>query len=377
MLSIIVPVYNTETYLIQCIESILTQDYKDIELILVDDGSTDGSRSICDNYACKDSRVTAYHIMNSGSFNARRYGVEKARGEFVTFVDADDFISEKSYSMAVNEMDNKIDVICFGINRYYSVDWIIEDYDLYDEDVYDKDKIKKYIFPNMIYDFKKDTSALCPSLCNKIVKKDLFLDFSKKYHDLDIYFGDDALAVYSIVSHATTMFITHKAYYYHRQRMQSQVSPRLIKPDFYDKLYTFFITFRHELSDDIFAQQIEAYYIKFIDMKKKLLPYSKLQYYLFPFGKVEKASKIVIYGAGMLGGIYVDQIKKTGYCEIVAWVDKNYENYSDRDVSSVDVISSSVNFDYIVIAIENKKICGEVSDMLQTLYHVGKDMIII
>ena len=92
MISIIVPVYNTEQYLHSCIDSILTQTYTDFELLLIDDGSTDLSGAICDKYAWKDSRVRVFHQKNGGVSSARNLGLDNAKGEWVTFVDSDDAI---------------------------------------------------------------------------------------------------------------------------------------------------------------------------------------------------------------------------------------------------------------------------------------------
>lgn len=90
--SVIVPVYKVEKYIGQCIESILSQTFKDFELILVDDGSPDSSGAICDQYAQKDSRIQVFHKENGGVSSARNYGIEKAKGEWLCFVDSDDII---------------------------------------------------------------------------------------------------------------------------------------------------------------------------------------------------------------------------------------------------------------------------------------------
>ena len=95
ILSIIVPVYNTEKYLRECLDSILNQTMTDFELILVDDGSKDASGRICDEYAGKDGRIRVIHKQNEGACMARKAGVETACGEFVAFVDSDDWVGEK------------------------------------------------------------------------------------------------------------------------------------------------------------------------------------------------------------------------------------------------------------------------------------------
>lgn len=93
MISIIIPVYNAEKFIIECIESILCQTFKDFELLLIDDGSTDSSFCICSNYALKDNRVKCFHKKNEGVSMARNYGIRQAAKEFIVFVDADDTVS--------------------------------------------------------------------------------------------------------------------------------------------------------------------------------------------------------------------------------------------------------------------------------------------
>ncbi len=97
LISIIVPVYNVESYLDRCIESLIQQTHKNIEVILVNDGSTDLSGSICDKYALKDKRIRVYHISNGGSSIARNYGLKKSKGDFIGFVDSDDWVKPNMF----------------------------------------------------------------------------------------------------------------------------------------------------------------------------------------------------------------------------------------------------------------------------------------
>ncbi|MFC1567432.1 glycosyltransferase family 2 protein [Thermodesulfobacteriota bacterium] len=101
LVSIIVPVYNCEKYLCICLESIVNQSYGNFEIILIDDGSTDGSGKICDTYALKDGRVKAIHTRNNGPAAARNIGIENSKGEFIFFVDADDFIEKNTLSLLI------------------------------------------------------------------------------------------------------------------------------------------------------------------------------------------------------------------------------------------------------------------------------------
>ena len=103
-LSIIVPVYNTAQYLPQCIESILKQSFKNWELILIDDGSTDGSAEICEEWAQKDARIKVIHKVNSGQADSRNQALEICQGAYIGFVDSDDWIEESMYEVLMNDL---------------------------------------------------------------------------------------------------------------------------------------------------------------------------------------------------------------------------------------------------------------------------------
>lgn len=103
--SMIVPVYQVEKYIAQCIESVLNQTFTDFELILIDDGSKDNSGSICDMYAAKDKRITVIHTENNGAATARNIGLEKASGRYITFLDGDDYLADNMIERLFNEID--------------------------------------------------------------------------------------------------------------------------------------------------------------------------------------------------------------------------------------------------------------------------------
>lgn len=118
-ISIIVPVYNVDKYLSQCLDSILAQTYLDFEVLLVDDGSTDGSGTICDNYALKDSRIQVFHKTNGGVSSARNLGLDNASGEWVVFVDSDDWLSEIYCETLIKSCANA-DITFFSEIWHYS-----------------------------------------------------------------------------------------------------------------------------------------------------------------------------------------------------------------------------------------------------------------
>ena len=121
LISIIVPVYNIENYLDKCIESIVHQTYKNLEILLIDDGSTDHSGKKCDEWAKKDKRIRVIHKKNGGVSSARNIGLEKAKGEYIGFVDGDDFVNKKMYEEMHRQMKkNNADFVICDYNECYN-----------------------------------------------------------------------------------------------------------------------------------------------------------------------------------------------------------------------------------------------------------------
>ena len=118
-ISIIVPVYKVERYLVRCIDSILNQTFRDLEVILIDDGSSDHSSEICDDYSRKDNRIIVIHQKNKGVSAARNAGLDLAKGEYIGFVDSDDWVEPNMYEGLFNYIKSKeVDISICGINRY-------------------------------------------------------------------------------------------------------------------------------------------------------------------------------------------------------------------------------------------------------------------
>lgn len=152
LISVIVPVYNVEQYLVQCIDSILNQKYENFELLLVDDGSTDRSGEICDVYEKKDKRVRVFHKKNGGVSSARNVGLDNAKGEWIAFVDSDDIVTPNYLSELYSDVKSDVDLV---IQKYF----IFKDY-LKDErfleaiketDIYDKSDLQKLIVEYHLY----------------------------------------------------------------------------------------------------------------------------------------------------------------------------------------------------------------------------------
>lgn len=364
-LSVIVPVYNAEAYLVQCIESILSQSLEEIELILVDDGSEDNSGKIIDYYAKKDTRIRVFHQENKGPIKARLKGVLESKSNYVTFVDADDFVDSTAYVLAKELMQNNIDLIIFGITRYRNECNQRTEYCKFPEGIYDKREIELSILPEMIWDYKKERFGVDPSLCNKIIKKNILISYIQKLTFYEFHYGEDVAVFYPVLRNIESLAIIKKSYYYHRRR-ETAIPAYIADEEYLSKLYQLYAYLKQEFKDDWrLLKQVEYFYIYSAQLRKGVYgEYVEQIRYLFPFDKVKKDQKIIIYGAGAVGQSYRKQLEKIRYCCVVLWVDKNYERYPLYEISPVEKIKT-VQYDSIIIAINNNKIRNEVIEKLK------------
>lgn len=227
--SVIVPIYNVEKYLNECIESIIGQTFGDFQLILVDDGSSDNCPAICDDYAIKDERIMVVHKENEGLVRARETGILAATGKYICWVDGDDFVSKEllEYLYQIIQSHDEPDMICFDYYRYY------EDCEPHlkpsannnnpNPGMYDKKCLEQEIYPYMLQDSRKRfvTTLIYGSVWSKCFKRELITAHYCK--DPKIKQGEDTAFVYECIFFADTVFCSDKALYYYRQLKNSMI----------------------------------------------------------------------------------------------------------------------------------------------------------
>lgn len=357
LLSVIVPVYNVQNYLRRCVKSIINQTYKTVEVILVDDGSTDLSGVICDKLCEEDDRIRVIHKKNEGSICARYEGILQARSKYITFVDGDDWIKRDMYeSLMKIATEKNVDMITSGYIIYWAKDdWKESKDDTFAPGEYTKQMIEEKVIPRMMWDEKCKNWPISSAVWNKIFKRDILLKIYEGLKSYRFHFADDAAVVYPYILEIESIYITHECYYFYRQRKKGTVAPYITGDHFFEELYNFFVylktLFEKHKNKEVLIKQLEYFYMTTVEMRKQKYHDRRQKGYvhLFPFNKVEKDSSIIIYGAGRVGHEYFDQIDQLGYCEIVLWVDKNYLNYQKEDICDISMIFE-VEYDYIVIA---------------------------
>lgn len=362
-ISVIVPIYNVAKYLRECIESIIVQTYKKLEIILVNDGSTDESGEICNFYARQDKRIIVIHKKNGGLVSARKVGLEVASGEYIGFVDGDDYIAPSFYEVLLNGIiQSNADFVHTGYivqtdrANYQEIPFkeqiISNDFDVKVKLI--KDSILKY----------NNEMRISPSIWSKIFRKEFI---QKYYNDIpnELSQGEDTICLALCLIHANKILLKQVALYFYRRREGSLTdykSVRNIEEIWrqYAELKKIFI------KNNIYQyleKDLDENYLKFtinIINKLKVLP-APITMYQFDDVNMIKGKKVIIYGAGAVGQNYYAQISKYKSCEIVAWVDKNYEKYSFDfiDIKSSECIKEFA-YDYIIIAVKSKNVAANI-----------------
>lgn len=229
-ISIIIPAYNIRNYIEKCLDSVCAQTYRNIEIIVVDDGSTDGTADIIDIYAKnKDSRVKAIHQKNSGVTSARLEGVKKAEGEFIGFVDGDDYIEPYMYeSLYKNAVEYNADISHCGYQMVFPNGRIDYYYNTGSIKVQDNETgVKDLLAGNFIE----------PGLWNKLYKKNLFLDFlSNVKMDYSIKINEDLLMNYYLFREARKSVFMDKCPYHYLLRKNSAATSGININKIYDPI---------------------------------------------------------------------------------------------------------------------------------------------
>lgn len=420
LVSIVVPVYNTEKYLERCVESIICQSHEELEILLIDDGSTDMSSQLCDDFSKKDSRIQVIHRENGGLSAARNSGIEKATGKYISFIDSDDYIADTFIEELLELcMDNDAQIAQCG---YMSVD---------DESMplppVGSSKPR-------IYDYNQALTLCCDysrsetwinniAAWNKLYDVELFSKM--RYPEGKIH--EDEFLTYRLKWEAKKTAVIERCLYYYYRRVDS-ISGADFSPKNLDKLEAFeerekflkklgkeseyrrTLLTKYKLGVNFYNQLIDGFAhekemirelkemldeaervistwsgLSMIDRLRILYPRmdgkqradleretGKIFFsgengilYIFPFHLVEQGSRVLIYGAGKVGQDYYRQIVTSNRYKLVDWVDLAWKERKDSGlpVNKPDCILCE-EYDYLIIANANKDISSQIKSNL-------------
>lgn len=368
LISVIIPVYNIEKYIEHCLLSVVNQTYGNIEIIIVDDGSSDDSSRICKSFAEKDSRIVYIRQDNKGLVGARKTGLINAKGKYIVFVDGDDYIEECLIEKLYQHM------------LQYDVDFVHSDYMINGKSI---NLIKHYqyytendltfsaradILKNHVFEWDNKNEIIECNLYGCIFKKNFIVECYGKLSNNQQY-GEDLICLCHQIMRCKSMLLIPEAYYHYVMRDGSMTHGLKIEDSLLNE-----ISLYKEIEGVLLEYNVPN---KTLDKCRVFFEY-KYFYHItslaslnlkteYVCGYLDKlfGKNIVIYGAGNVGKSIYEQLSAYESIKIVGWVDRNYkEIHSDYERVCAPDIIQSLDYDYIVIAVENEDIVGQIEKNL-------------
>lgn len=361
LVSVVVPIYQIDNYIGICIESLMNQTYRNLEIILVDDGSTDRAPEICDLYAKKDKRIKVIHKTNGGLVSARKAGLEIATGDYAGYVDGDDWISPGFYEALVHTIiEYDSDVVVAGMSRdLFSVSTKINS--KIPAGNYVGERLTR-LKQNMLTYEKFSRIGITTYVWNKLFKREMLKKYQMKVNN-SITIGEDAGVTYPYLMACNKISVIDNYDYHYRQREDSMLKTTTA----YSKeviglrmLYLHLMSAANNYADSFnYKNQIRDFLLGLCIIRSGGI----LKDDFSPYGREFYGSDIVIYSAGTFGQQLMARIKENEYCNVIGWIDTDYKEYRKccLDVDPIENIDF-MSFDYLLIA----TVDGVIADNIRT-----------
>lgn len=382
LLSIIIPVYNVESFLGKCLDSVVHQTYTNIEIILINDGSTDGSGAICDAYAKKDERIQVIHQENTGASVARKNGFQVAKGEYIGCVDSDDWIELDMYEKMMGwALEYNVPLVCVNM----TIETVDETFFLPSNvsGLYHRNKKEEFCNSDHIFLYDQYGKLQLTGSCNnQLFQRDIFEKYYMTIADELIYFEDFA-CFFAWFPFLDRVYVSNE-YLYHYNRynessistiagtMQKRVTDIFSMYHYLKERYT-----HHEMHENL-MEQLQIHITKRMLYEDMVELHEALPQFRIATEWLQEYQNIVIYGAGDVGQSYYKQIEKFEHMHIVSVVDKNRNGQQLDDGTTIASPSALENmaFDAIVIAVYETHIADAIKKDLIVLYGVPSEKII-
>lgn len=368
LLSVIVPVYNTEKYLSKCLDSIIRQTLQDMEIICVDDGSTDSSLSVLEDYARKDPRIHIIRKENGGLVSARKAGVDEAQGKYIGYVDSDDWIEPDMYEKLCGDAArNRADMVTSGY--FFEGNYITIHYDDVPEGVYGPENMD-FLRDNAIYNLKTREVGFRGSLCCKIFLTEKFREVQLDIPE-EISMSEDKLCILSYLLRCSRVSVQRKAFYHYMIHQDSMVhtpdTGYLLKVN---EVYRYLMKlYGHPLFTKTMRMQAELYITELLykGINSRLGFENRDLFWVDPYwlSEIPPGSKVALYGGGELGRAYKRQLESRGDLTYAGCMDFGWEKVQGDSMGAVPPESlPQAGYDTVVVTIKNPVKAQEVKRQL-------------
>ena len=352
LISIIVPAYNVEKFLPECIQSIVKQTYKNFELILVNDGSTDLSGEICDSFAQNDFRIKVVHQENKGLVNARKSGLQISTGKYVLYIDGDDYVESNFCESLINETINfDADIVIGGYIRNYRGRMTIVK-NILPTGRYESDAIQK-IWEKMIFTGDFFSHGISTYSWGKLFKREILTPIQMSIPS-DITIGEDAACVYPFISKTSKLVITSASNYHYVQHQSSMLKSFSNVTSEIEKLsilFSFmFNFFKGHKYFDSFYLQLKPYFFSQLMIRSGGIMKNLDGSILLIGNPVTLDEKIAIYNSGTFGQQVYRRLNEEKFTNVI-WVDEDADlcNQDQLPVHYPQILNS-LKFDKVFIA---------------------------
>jgi glycosyltransferase involved in cell wall biosynthesis len=363
--TIIIPVYNGAKYINAVLHELFEQTNSSFELIIVDDGSTDQSGILCDKYISIDNRIKVIHKTNGGLISARKAGIELSTGDYILYVDGDDWIEKdlvKYYIEQASKYNADIVVSSHMENLAGRIEILTN---TTPPGFYDKNKLISDVYPKMLYNGKFSQFGIFSYVWGKLYRREILIQ-NQLNVDENIFIGEDAACLYPTLIDANSLIVLEQPYYHYRQRVDSLIKTH--KEVEIAKISTFYSYLKEAFDKkgflNLMLSQLQFFALSLLTVRSDG-PQLDNTTSLYPFDKIKSGDNLIICGAGTFGQHLYKRISKRKTHNIVTWVDEWYKHYSKLGLSVVgfDQINS-LKYDAIVIALIDEDISNQTRSKL-------------
>lgn len=350
LVSVIVPVYNSEKYLAKCLESIINQTLYDIEIICVNDGSTDASLTILKKYAANDCRIKIVDKKNGGLVSARKAGIAEAVGEYVGYVDSDDWIEVDMYA-TLYELASQYNVDVVSSGYFLEGNYTTEHIDVSDSTVYYANNIQE-LRNNLIYNMKKNEIGLRGSLCCKLFKRELLEEVQTRIPE-SISMSEDTVCLMTYLLECSSAYILKRALYHWVNHDTSMTHDNSINSTYLvqiNEVYKYLTSlYTHPNFTDMMRNQVEVYIVSLLTngINRRMGFKNKNLLRIDPYWleNIPENARLITYGGADLLEQYKVQLRQRS--DICVIKDLGFEFPLKETLDALE-------YDYILITIKNK-----------------------